>query len=129
MPLPCNVMPFVIESVEVQVAVPAGTTTVSPLAAKPTAVLTAAKDAFAAVIVAASVQLKRTKAKLAARAMRPQMDVSIFRFAKFNSQSHLTGDHYKRYQTKILKILNSNNSNIYAKADPGESGVGAHDHV
>jgi len=42
--------------------------------------------------------------------------VSMLRFAKVISQSHLTGDHYKRYQTKTLKILNSN---IYAKADPG----------
>ena len=43
---PCNVMPFVITSVEVQLAIPAGTVTVSPSAAEAIADLTSPSAAL-----------------------------------------------------------------------------------
>ena len=52
-PAPIRFIPFVMTSLLDQVAVPAGTTTVSPALALETAALTSAKEALAAVITSA----------------------------------------------------------------------------
>jgi hypothetical protein len=61
MPAPCKVIPFVLGmvTVVVQVQVPAGTTTVSPLFAEFIAVCTADEEQLEALIVAACISQKK----------------------------------------------------------------------
>jgi hypothetical protein len=67
---PTNVIPLVIKSVLLQLAVPAGTITVSPLWAELMAALTAAKEGLLALMVAACAARQAAKSS-AAMAIEP----------------------------------------------------------
>jgi hypothetical protein len=60
-------MPFVIVRAEVQAAVPAGTTTVSPSAADAIALLTSAREGLAALIILACIAALEAATSKAAR--------------------------------------------------------------
>ena len=67
-PAPCKVMPLVIFRVAAQLAVPAGTVTISPGLANPMAVLTSVNEALLAATVAASPDLRAAKNRAVATA-------------------------------------------------------------
>src|SRR5438477_8226787 len=70
-------MAFVTVRLELQLAVPAGKSTVSPSLARAIADVTSAKETLAALIIAASAWLRTLKAKPAKKSARAQEEMSV----------------------------------------------------